>query len=175
MKVEDAEHLGFRPVGADHLYTCSARTDIESPFIQPIDLKVQLTGDVVEIDIPDEVSTMPDFDPWIETLQQAFKLGLQLELFIKPGEIESFVATRIEEGRECKTLVFYDTMPGGTDYLQRFYQYLPEIAQRVRTHLRNETCETACYSCLKEFWNQRMHALLDRRLVDRGPGELAGG
>jgi ATP-dependent helicase YprA (DUF1998 family) len=174
MKVEEAERLGFRPVGTDHLYTCSARTDIESPFIQPVDLKVQLTGDVVEMDIPYEISTMPDFVPWIETLQQAFKLGLQLELFIKPGEIESFVSSRIEDGRECKTLVLYDTMPGGTGYLQRFYTYLPQIAQRVRKHLRDETCETACYSCLKEFWNQRVHALLDRRLVDGVLGELAG-
>ncbi len=173
MNVEEAERLGFRPIGTDHLYTCSARTDIESPFIQQVDLKVHLQGDVVEIDIPYEVSTGPDFVPWVETLQQAFKLGLQLELFVKPGEIGSFVATRMEDGRERKTLVFYDTMPGGTGYLRRFYDYLPQIAQRVRKHLSDEACETACYSCLKEFWNQRLHTLLNRRLVDGVLGELA--
>lgn len=173
MDVEEAERLGFRPVGTDHLYTCSARTDIESPFIQHVDLKVHLQGDVVEIDIPYEVSTRSDFIPWVETLQQSFKLGLQLELFIKPGEIESFVATRMENGRERKTLVLYDTMPGGTGYLQRFYRSLPQIAQRVRTHLSKEKCETACYSCLKEFWNQRTHALLDRKLIEEVLRELA--
>jgi ATP-dependent helicase YprA (DUF1998 family) len=83
------------------------------------------------------------------------------------------VSTRIENGRERKILVLYDTMPGGTGYLQRFYHYLPQIAQRVRAHLNKEKCETACYSCLKEFWNQRIHALLDRRLVERVLGELA--
>jgi superfamily II DNA/RNA helicase len=173
MNVEEAERLGFRPVGTDHLYTCSARTDSESPFIQHVDLEAHLEGDVVEIDIPYEISTGPNFDSWVETLQQSFKLGLQLELFIKPGEIESFVATRTEGGKERKTLVLYDTMPGGTGYLQRFYRYLPHIARRVRDYLSEQTCETACYSCLKEFWNQRIHALLDRKLVEEVLGELA--
>ena len=107
-------------------------------------------------------------------MQQAFKLGLQLELFTKSGEIESFVAKHIRNEKEYKTLVLYDTMPGGTGYLQRFYQYLPQVAQRVREHLSDQKCEAACYSCLKEFWNQRVHALLDRKLVDGGLGELAG-
>jgi Domain of unknown function (DUF1998) len=175
MKEDEAERLGFRAIGTDHLYTCSARTDIESPFIQQVDLKVHLQGDVVEIEIPYEFSEDEDFfTRWIATLQQAFKLGLQLELFTKSGEIESFVAKHIRDGKEYKTLVLYDTMPGRTGYLQRFYQYLPQIAQRVRKHLSDEKCETACYSCLKEFWNQRVHALLERKLVDGVLGELAG-
>jgi hypothetical protein len=52
MDVEEAERLGFRPSGTDHLYTCSARTDIESPFIQHVDLKVHLQGDVIEMISP---------------------------------------------------------------------------------------------------------------------------
>jgi hypothetical protein len=170
---EEAERLGFRPHGIDHLYKCSARTDIESPFVQQVDLKVQMQGDVVEIELPHEVTIRRDFEPWVETLQQALKLGLQLELFTRPGEIESFVATYLSEEQQYKTLVLYDTMPGGTGYLQRFYEHLPQIAQRVRDYLRNEKCETACYSCLKEFWNQRIHALLNRQLVDEVLGELA--
>jgi hypothetical protein len=35
----------------------------------------------------------------------------------------------------------------------------------VVEHLTNGTCERACYKCLKEFWNQRAHHLLDKRLV----------
>jgi ATP-dependent helicase YprA (DUF1998 family) len=109
----------------------------------------------------------------VETLQQTFKLGLQLELFTRPGEIESFVAVREERGVQQKILVFYDTMPGGTGYLKRFYEHLPRIAEQVRKHLKNEHCETACYSCLKDYWNQRVHALLDRTLVDSVLAEIA--
>lgn len=46
-------------------------------------------------------------------------------------------------------LILYDTMPDGTGYLQS-----------------KEKRETVCCSCLKEFWNQYVHALLKRRLVD---------
>src|SRR5438128_6231323 len=91
---EEAERAGFRASGTDHLYSCSARTDAESPYVKRVDLKVQVQGDVIEIDIPYEVSKKKDyFGKWVATLQEALKLGLQLELFIKPGEIASFVAT----------------------------------------------------------------------------------
>ncbi len=114
-----------------------------------------------------------EFTKWVETLQQALKLGLQLELFTRPGEIESFVAMHEEQGVQKKILVLYDTMPGGTGYLKRLYENLPHIAAQVRNHLKEEQCETACYSCLKDYWNQRVHALLDRSLVDEVLAELA--
>ncbi len=176
MNDEDAERLGFRPQGTDHLYSCSARTDSESPLVQVVDLKVQLQGDVVEMEIPDEVTRTMDeeaFTKWVETLQQSLKLGLQLELFTRPGEIESFVATHEEQGVQKKILVLYDTMPGGTGYLKRLYEHLPRIAEQVRNHLEKQRCETACYSCLKDYWNQRIHALLDRTLVKEVLAELA--
>lgn len=172
---EEAERAGFRSSGTDHLYTCSARTDVESPFVQRVDLKVQLQGDVVEIELPYAITKADDknYLCWVETLQQALKLGMQLELFITPGEIESFVATHIRADRECKTLVLYDTMPGGTGYLQRFYDTLPQIALRALNHLQGHDCETACYSCLKEFWNQRIHSVLNKTLVYDVLQELA--
>ncbi len=162
---DEAERAGFRASGTDHLYSCSVRTDIDSRYVQAVDLKVQLQGDVVEIALPQEETGRKDFESWVTTLQEAFKLGLQLELFIKPGEIQSYVANYKINGRDHKKLVLYDTMPGGTGYLKRFYDNLPQIAARVLDHLRKEECETACYSCLKEFWNQRFHSLLDKRLI----------
>jgi ATP-dependent helicase YprA (DUF1998 family) len=86
---------------------------------------------------------------------------------------QSFLATSRKDGRECKTIVFYDTMPGGTGYLRKFFENLPNIAQRALQHLEKDTCATACYSCLKEFWNQRVHGLLDKRLVYAELEELA--
>jgi hypothetical protein len=174
---EDAERMGFRATGTDHLYSCSARADALSPYVQAVDLRVQVQGDVVEIELPDELPVQGELlEKWLVTLQEALKLGLQLEIFTKPGEIESFVATRWQDGKEKKILIFYDTMPGGTGYLSRFFEYLPRIAQRAYKHLfEDDRCETACYSCLKEFWNQRLHGLLDKRLIRGVLQELARG
>jgi len=170
---EDDERAGYRSSSADHLYSCSARSDIESPFVQMVDLKVELQGDTVEIELPPEIVARNDFEGWVETFQQALKLGLQLELYIGPREIGSFVETFQEDGYERKTVVLYDTMPGGTGYLRKFYVNLPQIAARALQHLQKDTCATACYSCLKEFWNQRVHGLFNKRLVYSELEELA--
>jgi len=170
---EDEERAGYRSSSADHLYSCSARSDIESPHVQMVDLKVQLQGDAVEIEVPPEIVARNNFEGWVETFQQALKLGLQLEFYIGPREIESFVETFQEDGRERKTVVLYDTMPGGTGYLRKFFDKLPQIAERAHHHLQNDTCATACYSCLKEFWNQRMHGLLNKQLVSNELEEIA--
>jgi hypothetical protein len=42
---------------------------------------------------------------------------------------------------------------------------VPLLAARAVRHLQECPCERACYRCLKEFWNQRIHHLLDKRLV----------
>ena len=92
-----------------------------------VDLKVRLQGDAVEIEIPPEISALGDFESWVATFQQVLKLGLQLEFFIGQREIESFVETFQKDGRECKTVVFYDTMPGGTGYLRKFYEIFRKL------------------------------------------------
>ena len=176
---EDEARAGQRSIGNDHLYSCPARGDLDSPAVQVVDLKVRLQGDVVEIDVPPEIAGSQDYESWSATFQQALKLGLQLEYFTGPREIESFDEEFLVDGQLCKKVVFYDTMPGGTGYLRKFYDYLPQIAQRALKHLKEhgkeESCTNACYSCLKEFWNQRWHGLLDKKLVYTALAEIAVG
>lgn len=174
---EDEARAGQRSIGNDHLYSCPARGDLDSPAVQVVDLKVRLQGDVVEIDVPPEIAGSQDYESWSATFQQALKLGLQLEYFTGPREIESFDEEFLVDGQLCKKVVFYDTMPGGTGYLRKFYDYLPQIAQRalkyLKEHGKEESCTNACYSCLKEFWNQRWHGLLDKKLVYTALAEIA--
>lgn len=168
---EDQEvRAGQRQLVNDHLYSCPARGDLDAPAVQVVDLKVRLQGDVVEIDVPPEIAGSPSYyESWKVTFQQALKLGLQLEYFTGPREIESFDEVFLEDGQLHRKIVFYDTMPGGTGYLRKFYEHLPHIAQRSLEHMKGhgqkESCTNACYACLKEFWNQRWHGLLDKKLV----------
>ncbi|HEY1351674.1 MAG TPA: DEAD/DEAH box helicase [Ktedonobacteraceae bacterium] len=172
---EGQVRAGLRPAGADHLYSCCVRTDLDSPAVQTVDLRVDMQSDAVEIAVPAELTASGDeaFTAWAITFQQALLLGLQLEYYIGPREVESFVETFQEEGRVTKKIVFYDTMPGGTGYLRKFYDHLPHIAERALQYLQNDPCTLACYSCLKAFWNQRWHGLLDKRLVFGELKELA--
>lgn len=129
-----------------------------------------MQGDIIEIPLPSEVA---DDEAWIITFAQALKLGMQRLLYVGPQEIGSFMRRTHESDQLHATLVLYDTMPGGTGYLSRTARSLPQVAAIVAQHLRDCNCERACYRCLKEFWNQRDHALLDKQLVLNVLDELA--
>jgi very-short-patch-repair endonuclease len=62
-------------------------------------------------------------------------------------------------------LTFIDPNLGGSGYLERFAQRLPEVAAASLHHLDHEGCEAACYRCLKSYDNQRHHDLLSWPLV----------
>jgi len=172
---EEEERTGQRTGGSDHLYSCHARNDLDSPSIQTVDLKIDVQGDTLEIAVPPALAGLRDeaFLAWAVTFQQALKLGLHLEYFIGSREVESFVETFQEDGRITKKVVFYDTMPGGTGYVRKFYDNLPSIAARALKQLQNDLCSRACSSCLKDFWNQRWHGLLNKHLVFAELSELA--
>jgi ATP-dependent helicase YprA (DUF1998 family) len=150
--------------GNRHLPMCSvtAWNPEDDDRVERLHLRATLQGDVVEIGLPAAVASE---ERWTRTFDQALRLGLQLELFVGSGEVDSFCRSVTEEGRERRSLVLYDTMPGGTGYLRRLVAELPRIAGRALHHLETCTCESACYRCLKDFWNQRYHELLDKRLV----------
>src|SRR5512142_577827 len=57
-------------------------------------------------------------------------------------------------------LTFIDPNLGGSGYLERFAQRLPEVAAASLHHLDHEGCEAACYRCLKSYDNQRNHDFL---------------
>jgi len=57
-------------------------------------------------------------------------------------------------------LTIIDPNLGGSGYLERFAQRLPEVAAAALQHLDHDDCDTACYRCLKSYDNQRHHARL---------------
>jgi hypothetical protein len=58
------------------------------------------------------------------------------------------------------SLAFIDPSLGGSGYLERVAENLPHVASRALDHLDHRDCETACYRCLKSYYNQRYHDLL---------------
>jgi very-short-patch-repair endonuclease len=156
-----------------HLPSCTAHSweAADDPrIVDELHLRARIQGDVIEIPLPDEVAANP---AWIETLAQSLKLGMQLEYYVAPHELGSFVRRWQKDGEARAALVLYDTIPGGTGYLLRLLDTVPQLAARVARHLADCPCERACYRCLKEFWNQRIHHLLDKTLVQHTLDMLA--
>lgn len=138
-------------------------------------LRAKMTGDVVEIPLPGLISELyvAGDRSWLISLAYALKLGMQLDMHVDEREIAHFFSVRYSPGAADVSLVYYDTLPGGTGYLRRLFDRFPEVAARAYQHLKGHDCESACYRCLKQFWNQRDHALLDKRLVLPSLGMMA--
>lgn len=150
-----------------HLPTCTVRTwdpDQDDRIVAALHLRAAFQGDVVEVPLSPVVAGDPE---WVETFAQAWLMGLELQYYVRPEEIRVFRRDWMESGYPRSSLVFYDTMPGGTGYLRRMIQDVPRLAARIAEHLENCGCERACYRCLKDYWNQRIHHYLDKRRVLR--------
>ncbi len=148
------------------------------PEVEPhLHLRVELEGDLVEIALPPPVAE--DYArgqrDWVVTLAHALKLGMELDMYVEQREIGHFTILRQPSTGPELSLAFYDTLPGGTGYLRRLFERLGEVAAVAHRHLSTCPCERACYRCLMQFWNQRDHALLDKRLVLPTLASLAEG
>jgi hypothetical protein len=98
------------------------------------------------------------------TLAEALLAGARTVLELEPSELGAFPRSSKEED-ETGEIVFYETVPGGAGYLEDLAKRLPEAARAARDRLFKHHCGQACYLCLKHYWNQRRHGLLDKSLV----------
>jgi len=72
------------------------------------------------------------------------------------------------------TIALFETTNGGSGYLRRAAGDLPRIARRALSILGHEPpCVRGCYACLLNYYNQRDHGRIDKRLVEALLRELA--
>ena len=93
-------------------------------------------------------------------------LGIREEMQAGRRDLDAFeVAPR----GTPTTLVIYDTMPGGTGYLPKLLHDegtgLRAAARTVLERLEGCDSERSCHRCLRDFWNQRDHRVLNRHEV----------
>jgi hypothetical protein len=79
---------------------------------------------------------------------------------------------------EPVSLVVYDTMPGGTGYIPKLFvddaAGFKAAALEAGRRLGGCSCSESCHRCLRDFWNQRNHAELNRFEVLATLQRLAG-
>jgi ATP-dependent helicase YprA (DUF1998 family) len=99
---------------------------------------------------------------WMRALMVAFNLD--------ESELDGFLAPGPDEEMPYR-LILYETSVGGSGVLASLAEAgrMELAVARARELLHeqdpDEGCERACYDCLLSFYNQRDHALLDRRQV----------
>lgn len=137
-------------------------------------LAYRLETDVLAIDVPGFSTSRENArDSRLVTLRNALVLGANLALETEEGEIAGFEHVVAHDEWLLPQIVLYDDVPGGAGYVERLAHLLPETAAAALDRLEQCPCVDSCYRCLRSYYNQAEHRLLDKRLVMETLRQLA--
>lgn len=184
-------------INNSNFYVCSscgyAKTDVKSPFkstkhkhdtsagflckndvLSRVSLGYCFKTDVIRI----EFTEMPILD-WEKgfTILQAFLRGICSYLSIEEGDISGCLQ-KSELGYE---VVIYDTTPGGSGQAKRL-DNKDNLIGSIRNALNivskcscgGEAADTTCYSCLRNYRNQKYHDIMKRQYAIEFFNKLIG-
>ena len=103
---------------------------------------------------------------WGLSLGYSLRMGMLRHFALSDNdidfELEEPWETTIEGLRfQQASLTFIDPNLGGSGYLTRIAEQFDRVAATTLKHLDHKGCQTACYRCLKTYYNQRHHEHLD--------------
>jgi hypothetical protein len=158
-----------------HRPFCPAAKDPSHAVVKnKVWLTAAMQGDVFELELPIGVRG-PTFAAWRASLAESMLLGVRETMQAGRRDLDWFERRRKDEP---VSLVFFDTMPGGTGYVPKLFADgaagLKAAAGEALERLVACTCSGSCHRCLRDFWNQRLHAELDRFAVLTSLKRLAG-
>ncbi|MFD6862988.1 DEAD/DEAH box helicase [Streptomyces diastaticus] len=169
---EISESLAGRPELAHHRPWCPTRR--RGRAVQAQDRRVitatEHRTEALRILLPAATLHVPER---LASFSAALHLGLALRYGGDPAHIRSTPSTEPdrESGLTRNHLVLYDSLPGGTGYLQRLVEGVGEefraVLAAAQEYLRGCSCEDgsrrACHLCLLGYAPEREYPLLDRR------------
>lgn len=123
-------------------------------------------ADTLRLAIPGLASLGTEGISWAWSFSWAIVEGVVRLFDLDEDDIEPRVLTRLVDDREeAMEIVWVDTVLGGSGILKDMVERFPAVAASTVEHLNGHDCPAACYRCLKTYRNQRIHRLLNWRLV----------
>lgn len=104
---------------------------------------------------------------WIKkaavTLTEAFKLAASRVLDIEFTDLNAGHRIHYTHDAAYVDIYLYDNLSSGAGYSAGLLQVTDQLMECAEELLEDCTCDSACYSCLKHYWNQRNHVELNRQ------------
>lgn len=97
--------------------------------------------------------------------------GLSRELSIERTDLKGCLHRESLEGcqRPVFSVILYDAVAGGAGHVRRMVTEDAAVFQRVLKRaiavVDGCSCDPSCYQCLRNYYNSRIHDLLDRKLA----------
>jgi hypothetical protein len=157
-----------------HTNPLSGKTCRPSRFVEKAVLLHHFKTDVAlfGVNLPPNMNAYPAVASgravWL-SLGTAIRQGAAAYLQIDPDELNMGIRPWREPttARILAEVFLYDTLPNGAGYALEVSQNIDDILQTAIELVNScqTPCESACYRCILEYGNQRIHALLDRHLA----------
>jgi DEAD/DEAH box helicase domain-containing protein len=152
----------------EHIYASAAN---DAAIFETVYLYRMLQTEALKILIP--VQEL-DSDARIAMFKAGLMLGLRKYYGGNPQHLrmENYAEYNPHTGRKDRFLMMYDTIPGGTGYLNRLFDpvVMGDILQRAYWQIRDCGCQyqgkTGCYACVYTYTNQH-----DRQEISRAAAE----
>lgn len=145
-------------------YVCSYKSEERSPH--PVRLSHVFKTDVASIAFLTPEAA--EYDTMISVLYAILE-GLSKELDIERTDIKGCLHKIKWDGhtKPIHSIILYDAVAGGAGHVRRIVTEDASVFQRVLSrayHIVNECkCDPSCYSCIRNYYNQRIHDQLSRK------------
>lgn len=145
-----------RPVKHTHLLR--AGHDCTGP-LERVDLAHPYETDLLWLDVRPNQPVL-DEGPWKSVLYALLEAASETLQMAR----DDIGGTLSPTGAMTKSLVLFDTVPGGGGNVLRIEENLERVLRAALNRVRNCECgpETSCYGCLRGYRNQRDHEMLSR-------------
>ena len=148
----------------------------------PLAISTAEQAEVLRLLVPIPVPSLAELESrlsWGRSLGYSLLTGMQHFFMLDSGELDFELEGPWPTGDATNrygmlSLAFIDPSLGGSGYLVRIAEQFHHVARQAIDHLDHPDCETACYRCLKSYYNQRYHQELKWPQVMPALEELAG-
>lgn len=93
--------------------------------------------------------------------------GLSREMEIERTDIKGCLFSTFSEGMLLHSVVLYDAVAGGAGHVRRLVtedgNAFRRVLLRALSVVEQCGCDSSCYHCLRNYYNQKLHDLLDRK------------
>lgn len=107
-----------------------------------------------------------DYDTMLSVLY-ALLDGLSQEMGIERTDIKGCLFRTAVEGTMVYSLILYDAVAGGAGHVRRIATEdgaaLQAVMRRALSVVDSCGCDSSCYHCLRNYYNQKIHDNLDRK------------
>ena len=142
-----------------------------SNLLKRYSLGYRFETDVFQIHFPDHpVRYGSEAEAY--SIMYALLRGIVDVLNLEDNDVSGCLQTIITGGNQGYSFILYDTTPGGAGHMRRLQEesVLNRAVERASEFMKRCTCggndgHSSCYTCLRNYGNQKYHDILDRSLA----------